>query len=359
MSGDHAKRALLLSDLGKDELAESKFRAAIAADVQNGFLRARLAHTLTRLQRFDEALDVANEACSLAPANPEAHWARSHVLFDLRNMVEAERAIREAVRLAPEEPVYLAMLAIILINLRQYPEALTFAEASLARSPALTDGLRARAIALRRLERLDEAEAAAQHALALHPNDSDFFRIRGHTLLALGQASDALSHFFEARRLAPTNNWDASAVLAAMVQSTSLYRATDSISRWWKRQRPMQAFFVGMGLVLIILALFVIGDDNPLAAGAGVALIYGCVSLYLICHFAGALITPFVQVRWWRDLGVSRFDLVFKHSWLCVAAVGRLLFMICIYSTILIIPFVLGAIFLRAWLVKAGLFSPA
>ena len=356
MEDVHAKRALLLSDLGRYELAESEFRAAIAADPQNGFLHARLAHTLAQLNRVVEALKIADEACSLAPANAEVHWARSHVLFDLSKMVDAEQANREAVRLAPQEPVYLAMLSIVLINLGQNEEALKFAEASLARTPTLTDGLRARAIALRRLDRLEDAEVAARRALALHPNNSDFFRTLGQTLLARGRASDALSHFFEARRLAPTNAWDVSVLLAAMVQSTPLYRATDSIARWWTGQSRLQAFFVGIGVVAIILGMFVLGISHPIAASAGVAMIYACVSLTIVCHEVEAIVTPFVQVRRWRDLGVSRFDLIFKHSWRSIVAVAKVLLMICIYSTILVIPFGLGAILLRSWLEKAGLF---
>ena len=197
-------RGLTLARLNRNEEALDALARAMRIDgwfitaAQNAF------NTLLSLDRYDEALRVADVV--LAEQQENGHfWAmRSAALRYLHQYPRAHHAASEAVRLAPTNPYAWLQLGLILRRLRGHDEALEAFKASereLERHEVSPDSLRLRTLILREQWRFSEALVAGQQAKALEPENALNWNQVGITLLNLGFPVEAYAHFVHAAAL--------------------------------------------------------------------------------------------------------------------------------------------------------------
>ncbi len=168
-----------------------------ASDLSN------LANALTRLDRPDEALAAAEQACALDPHLAAAHANQGVALRALGRREAAAERFRRAAGLEPRNAEAHANLGVTLTELGQVQEAEAALETALVLAPDWADGWYNLANARLRQLRLPQAEAAYRRALALAPGHADAHANLAATHKALGRKDLALAHYADAARLKP------------------------------------------------------------------------------------------------------------------------------------------------------------
>ncbi len=89
MEDPHLRRALLLAQQGRHELAEQELRHALAGNPNQATTRSLLALCLVKRKEFQEATDEAQQAIHLAPYVPFSHHALAVVWYERNRLGEA------------------------------------------------------------------------------------------------------------------------------------------------------------------------------------------------------------------------------------------------------------------------------
>jgi tetratricopeptide (TPR) repeat protein len=176
--------------------AEAAYRKLVAAEPDDGGLRASLAGALASLGRYDEALAELDAAVRLSPVNPEAYHNRAAILERQGKRDEAIASYRDALRYSPQyEPSRHALDRL--------------GAASNGRTEAPADQLAGRmceraADAARRgnyaeaMRTLDEAERIA-------PANARVFQYRANVTYLMGDKAAAKAALTRALALEPDN----------------------------------------------------------------------------------------------------------------------------------------------------------
>jgi len=195
-TGDRNLAALLFQ--GK-RYAESvaAYEKLVAADPEDGGLRASLAGALGALGRYDEALRQLDEAIRLAPLNPGSHHNRA-VIYEKQGKLDAAIAeYREALRYAPGYQAStraLARLGASAISPRERSEAdVRAAQLADRASRAARRGDYAGAMKL-----LDEAEREA-------PDLALVYQYRANVAFLMGDRDAARAALRKAIEIEPDN----------------------------------------------------------------------------------------------------------------------------------------------------------
>ena len=245
------RRAVLLLQQGRADLAEPELRRALVDNPNDPDLHAVLALTLADLDRAAEALPEAERAIGLAPDVGIGHYARSVVLLRLDRAKDATEAAREALRLDPSDVEARVTLAAALLDLRKREEALAVAEEALALDPENAGAANLRALALVKLGRRDEAAATVEGVLSRDPDNAVSHANQGWTLLHQGREREAMEAFREALRLEPNNEWARSGILEAMKARNVVYRGLLRYFLWMDRLSTGQRWGVIIGGYLL------------------------------------------------------------------------------------------------------------
>ena len=158
-------------------------------------LAALLNHgmALLRLERFAEALAVADAALELDENQPVAHSTRGSALFGLGRCEEALAALDQTLALRPGHGPALINRAVVLRALRRPVEALADVDAVLADHPESPTALLNRAATLLDLEEPETALVAIDRLLARQPNHAKALLNRTLALLQLKRYPQALT----------------------------------------------------------------------------------------------------------------------------------------------------------------------
>jgi len=105
-------------------IAESLFRTEVASDSDNAWAHHRLADTLNKQLRTDEAITEEREAARLDPKSSTYPNMLGILLNSQGKNTEAEAAFRDALKISPDDGVIHANLAGILLSLKRDAEAL-------------------------------------------------------------------------------------------------------------------------------------------------------------------------------------------------------------------------------------------
>lgn len=221
--GPHVRRAQLLLEQERWEMAEEELRLAVAEEPEPAFPRALLALCLARRERWDEAAGEARAAIAADPELAFAHYAHGTLLRDRRRYDEALEAAGEALRLEPENAAFHALQSSVHLEERRWGEALRAAEAGLACDAEDVNCNNLRAAALVHLGRRAEAGVTLEGALARDPENATTHANRGWGLLHEGEPKKALEHFREALRLEPGNEWARAGIVEALKARNPLY----------------------------------------------------------------------------------------------------------------------------------------
>jgi tetratricopeptide (TPR) repeat protein len=219
----HFERGTLLYRQHRLEQAAEQFRLGLAESPDDARAHALLGLTLSGLGRHEEATREVTTAIGSAPADPFNHYALALVQTTRDDDAAALRSIEEAIRLEPADPDYHSVRGQVQMHLRRWEEALASAERALALDAEHEGANNVRAMALLKLGRRAEAGATLDATLARNPDDSWTHANMGWTRLDGGDPRRALSHFQEALRLEPVNEWARQGVVEALKATNPLY----------------------------------------------------------------------------------------------------------------------------------------
>jgi tetratricopeptide (TPR) repeat protein len=280
----HLRRANLLIEQGRHELAESFLGRAIAEQPNEPTAHALMALCLLRRERFREALAEARQAIHCGPDEPLGHYVCALVIAaderwetrerfviplapgraDRQRLRLAEQSIREAIHLSPGMSAFHSLLARILAGQDRLREALAAAERALVMDANDTEAMNLRSTLLRALGRADEAGQTALHALRLDPTDAESHEARGWSLLHAGQMEQAASHFREELRLDPTAEGAKNGFWQAIRSRNAVYRLGVRANVWIETMPAGQRFALGAAVVIGAGMLGVLGKVAPI-----------------------------------------------------------------------------------------------
>ncbi len=195
-TGDRNLAAMLFQE-GRYAEAVDAYRSLIAAQPDDGGLRASLAGALGSLGRYDEALDQLDTATRLSPLNPESYHNRGVILEKQGKTAKAVGEYRQALRYAPG---YQASRQ-ALLRLGADPSGRLAATADESRANQLADQA---SLAARRgdyaaaMKLLDQAEALAPRLAVL-------YQYRANVAFLMGDVEAARRALGKALEIEPDN----------------------------------------------------------------------------------------------------------------------------------------------------------
>lgn len=200
-------RARWLIDRHRHNEAVQFVTQHLAARPDDPDAHALMALCLVALGRDQEAQSFIDQAIHLAPDECYGHYLRSFILRSLEDSESARRAIDEALRLSPNNAEYYARSATLLNECGRHQDGLVAATQGLAADPEHPGCACERAFALMCLGKVDDARLSLQHILARYPEQSSVHATLGWVALQGSRDDIARSHFTEALRIDPANNW--------------------------------------------------------------------------------------------------------------------------------------------------------
>lgn len=257
------RRAVMLMQQGRSELAVAEFRKHLATEPNDAMTHALLGMCLSELKQYGEASDHCAEAIRLDPDNPFPHYTAGHVFVQRNRFKEALAAAQEAIRLDPDDADYHGLLALVHLNESRHEQALAAAESGLQADPQHVNCQNYRAMALKNLGRHDEAAGALDSAFARDPENAWTHANKGWALLEKNDADGALRHFQEALRIDPELDWAREGIVTALKARYKLYGIFLKYFLWMSKLSSQQQWMVILGVWFGSRALGSFGRSNP------------------------------------------------------------------------------------------------
>ncbi len=289
------KRAEVLIDQERYDLAEKELRKLLAENPENADVVANLVRTLAAAAKNTEAQEWALKLLALDPNRSYFYYLAAFVEVRLLRLDQAEAHIRRAIELEPDWAMNFEVLSRIYQHRGKYEEGLQHANEGLRLEPDHIDCLDARAFSLAMLGHQAEARQTMDHALSLEPENPYLRRDIGVALSHLGDYHAAETHLRETLRLDPTSqdakNQLYKTVLKKHRQHNRIYgiaQRVNNIPRWI----PVK-WLVYSTVATVLLAIF---DNEQMIPGASVI---GKIALFVLLLFLGGYIFWFLfQVLW-------------------------------------------------------------
>lgn len=228
-------RAQFLLQHSRYAEAEKELRRALGESPSDAAAHALLAICLAEQDKLEEAQHEAEEAITLEPDWAYAHHCRSVVLEHRKRYAEAEASAREAVRLEPLDADYRARLAATLFSQRKWQPAFDAATEGLTLDAEHQACNHLRSMALTKLGRQGEAVASTDQLLARDADNPMAHTNKGWALLHQGKPRQALEHFREALRIAPTFEYAQQGIVEALKARNPIYRWMLAYFLWMAR----------------------------------------------------------------------------------------------------------------------------
>jgi len=161
--------------------------------------------TLSKLDRFGEALIAYEECIKIDKKDPESWSGKADALHDLGKHKEALSAIEKAIQFSDKEDLadYLYDKGDYLSHLDRHEEALQVCNEMLKIKPKEPDFLYSKATVLSDLGKHNEALKTCEKGLDIVPNDEDLLTHKGVILMDLNRNKEALSLFEQAIKINP------------------------------------------------------------------------------------------------------------------------------------------------------------
>jgi predicted O-linked N-acetylglucosamine transferase (SPINDLY family) len=182
--------------------AEACFRRAIALAPTLAAAHINLALLFEKRNQLFDALASYDRAIAHAPGQFEARVGRGSVLAKLNRLQAALQCFDSALNLK-EDALTLARKASVLLSMERGADALNCADHALRLEPDLAEGFNIRAGALRQLNRHAEALRCFERALNLDPAFVDGWCNRGLVAHEIGDTESAVASYRQALALDP------------------------------------------------------------------------------------------------------------------------------------------------------------
>ncbi len=291
------RRAVLLLQQSRYDLAEKELRRLLAQEPDNAQAHALLALSLAEQDRLSEADRAARQAIQLAPDEAFCHYTLGLVKTRNDDLRGARQAVEQALRLDPEESDYHGLRALIYLRAQRWQEALDAANEGLKHDPTHQGCLNHRAMALVKLNRPEEAHQTIGRALQKDPENEHTHANLGWALLHQGQYRQALEHFSEALRLDPNFEYARQGLVEALKARYLLYRLLLQFFLWMSTLSPRARGGLIVGAYVLTKVLQALARENPIL----VPFVAPIVAFYAV----------FVLLTWVAD---PMFDLVLQFN---------------------------------------------
>lgn len=129
--------------------------------------------------RFEEAVNLTDQALSIQPNFTMALITRTGLLLELEQVSEAEVSLKKALELDNKNPSVLATAASVRLKTGEFKEAIRYADDALLTDPSLIEAWIIKGTAHGALGEYEEEHNASESALTLDPdNPSALFNLR-------------------------------------------------------------------------------------------------------------------------------------------------------------------------------------
>jgi tetratricopeptide (TPR) repeat protein len=204
------------------------FDRAVVAEPNDANVWGSRADVLSRMRRYEDALESCEKALSLNGADDRVLSIRGYVYNVLGRYNEALQDFDNALLLRSDAPNTWDRRGDALMYLGEPARALESYENALKLSPTHFHALSSRGDALQHLSRYEEAVASYDSAIAVRPASGATWARRGQALFSLKRFSEAAASFERARSLDP-RDYEAYVQQAfSLAQANELDRALEA-----------------------------------------------------------------------------------------------------------------------------------
>jgi tetratricopeptide (TPR) repeat protein len=317
------KRALLLLQQARFDLAEQELRQVLIANPNDAQAHALLSICLLRKEDFATATEEAQVSIGLAPDWAYPHFCLSQVMQARNRLDEAEASAREAVHLEPEDADYWGQLSSVHMAQRRWKDALSAADEGLSHDPEDAECANLRTMALSQLGRGADAAKYVDETLAKHPENAYSHAAKGWALLHENKPKEALEHFRESLRLNPTLDFARSGMIEALKARNPIYRVMLGYFLWMGRLSSQVQWGVIVGLYFAQRILSSVAKNNPALAPFVRPLLILYVVFAMLTWFAMPLFNLLLRFNKYGKHALSR-DQRMATNWFaaCMALVA-------------------------------------
>lgn len=214
-------RANMQAYQGEMDSSLEDLREVIKAYPNSPFLKIQLAKRLAELQRFDEAMELLNEALALQPDVKEGMILQGKILEAKGDLAEADRIFAKALRTASKDEELIFLRAQNLVQQKKYPAAIGVLESYLHADPESKDALFLIAtIQANNLQEYGKAIENFQRLLDLDPDNSQVRHQIAQVYLKENKIQPALEQYLEIEHRSPQD-------LSIQLQVAFLYQESD------------------------------------------------------------------------------------------------------------------------------------
>jgi tetratricopeptide (TPR) repeat protein len=187
--------------MGRFDQALEVYDEAVQLFPHNVIARSGRAEVLKAMGRFDQALKAYGEAVQLFPRHVIARSGRAEVLKAMGRFEQALEAYDETVQLFPHDAIARNGRAEVLKAMGRFDQALKAYDEAVQLFPRHVIARSGRAEVLKAMGRFDQALKAYDEGVQLFPHDAIARNGRAEVLKAMGRFDQALASYLETQKL--------------------------------------------------------------------------------------------------------------------------------------------------------------
>ncbi|MEM9351580.1 MAG: tetratricopeptide repeat protein [Planctomycetota bacterium] len=283
----HTQRGLLLYQQSRYEQAEKELGFALSQDPEDAWAYGLMGACRAAAKKFDEAVELGNQAVSLAPDDSDIRYLLAQIHFRRNDLDVAEKTIDAAVGLDPEQSRYYALRAAIRATRKQWGAVLNDCETALELDPQNTTAINLKAQAQRGIG-VDAADDL-EHALRVNPEDPYSHANVGWQCLEKGELAKAEKHFREALRLDPDLEWARVGALETLKARVPPYRWVLNYFLWMSKKTAGAQWKIIIGFYILHRVLQSVTRNNPALEPLAAPLLAAYLTFCVVTWFAKPL----------------------------------------------------------------------
>jgi capsular polysaccharide transport system permease protein len=302
--------ASLLQSAGDYGRAADYFTRTIEIDPGNSGVLRSLSAAQYALEQFDDAVDTALRAVSLAPGERLNALHATELLLRSGRPDEAAQLILDAVERHPQDDVAFRLLSAAQMQRGGIAEAIDAIERALALAPEIAEYHLHRANLLYRVGRLEEAAEAFDRAAALDPPNPVARRSQLTAYFDSGRFTEALAVGGELIHTAPDNEEYAQALLQVLNRRFETLDGDyvvlgERAMRPHRELRPPPGFFATLQTQLRVIHALIIRETRTRFGDSKLG--YGWALLEPILHILMLSLVFAVMMRGRPPIGEEFF----------------------------------------------------
>jgi tetratricopeptide (TPR) repeat protein len=285
----HLERGQLLLQQGRIEMAKKELRLELNQNPSNAYAMGLLGFCLSTEKDHENAAQLIESAIGLEPNNPYLFYLQAKIYLLANRLEDSIAAADQGLLLNPNGAEFFLIKGSIALNLDQWEAALKYAEIGLESDPEHVDLINLRARSLIQLNRRKEAEATLDYALHKSPEDPLAHTNKGWVAIENDNYEEAVTHFREALRLAPTFNFAKTGLKEAIKGKNIVYRQILKFFLWTSKMNDKGRWQLMIGAYLVYIIFIKLAENYPSLA----PFFYPFILFYIMWAFSSWIAQPF------------------------------------------------------------------